>query len=89
MRIAAPLHSGVTRGDDAGDRAVMIYPTEPSDEPCIDPVEGAARYDHPPNRTAERALALAASSSRSFGAAVVSSEASKRSEILAMSSTAE
>src|SRR5919112_709913 len=43
----------------------------------------------PPNRRAERALALAASSSRSFGGAAVSSEASNRSEILAMSSTAE
>jgi hypothetical protein len=47
------------------------------------------RCDHPPNRRAERAFALAASSSRSLGGAVVSSEASKRSEILAMSSTAE
>jgi hypothetical protein len=44
---------------------------------------------HPPNRSAERAFALAASSSLSLGGAVVSSEASKRSEILAMSSTAE
>src|SRR5215208_6971184 len=45
--------------------------------------------DHPPNRRAARALALAASCSRSFGGAAVSSEASNRSEILAMSSTAE
>jgi hypothetical protein len=49
----------------------------------------ADRCDHPPNRRAERAFALAASSSRSLGGAVVSREASKRSEILAMSSTAE
>jgi hypothetical protein len=47
------------------------------------------RCDHPPNRRAERAFALAATSSRSLGGAVVSSEASKCSEILAMSSTAE
>ena len=51
------------------------------------------RSDHrcyyPPNRRAERAFALAATSSRSLGGAVVSSEASKRSEIFAMSSTAE
>ena len=47
------------------------------------------RCDHPPNRRAERAFALAASSSRSLGGAAVSSEASKRSEIFAMSSTAE
>ena len=47
------------------------------------------RCDHPPNRRAERAFALAASSSRSFGGAAVSSEASNRSEILAISSTAE
>ena len=46
-------------------------------------------WDHPPNRRAERAFALAATSSRSLGGAVVSSEASKCSEILAMSSTAE
>jgi hypothetical protein len=45
--------------------------------------------DHPPNRRAKRAFALAASFSLSFGGAVVSSEASNRSEILAMSSTAE
>ena len=47
------------------------------------------RCDHPPNRRAERAFALAASSSQSLGGAVVSSEASKRSEIFAMSSTAQ
>ena len=51
--------------------------------------EVTIRRDHPPNLRAERALALAASSSLSLGAAVVSSEASNRSEILAMSSTAE
>ena len=47
------------------------------------------RCDHPPNRSAERAFALAASSSRSLGKAAVSSEASKRSVIFAMSSIAE
>ena len=47
------------------------------------------RCYHPPNRSAERAFALAASSSRSLGRAAVSSEASSRSVILAMSSTAE
>ena len=52
-------------------------------------VNDVRRCDHPPNRRAARALALAASSSRSFGGAAVSSEASNRSEILAMSSTAE
>ena len=50
---------------------------------------GADRCDHPPNRRAERAFALTASSSLSLAGAVVSSEASKRPEILAMSSTAE
>src|SRR5215212_1219438 len=45
--------------------------------------------DHPPNRRAERALALAASFSRSLGGALVSSEVSNRSEIIAMSSIAE
>jgi hypothetical protein len=48
-----------------------------------------ARCDHPPNRSAERAFALAASSSRSLGGAAVSSEASKRPVIFAMSSIAE
>jgi hypothetical protein len=47
------------------------------------------RSNHPPNLRADRAFALAASSSLSLGAAAVSSEASNRSEILAMSSTAE
>jgi hypothetical protein len=47
------------------------------------------RCYHPPNRSAERAFALAASSSLSLGGAAVSSEASSRSVILAMSSTAE
>ncbi len=41
-----------------------------------------------PKRWADRALALVASSSRSFGAAVVLSAARSRSETLAMSSTA-
>src|ERR1700721_2829628 len=41
-----------------------------------------------PNRTAARALALAASSSRFFGVAVVSSDRKRRPEIFAISSTA-
>src|SRR5215831_17663728 len=41
-----------------------------------------------PNRSAARAFALAASSSRFLGGAVVSSEASSRAEIWATSSTA-
>ena len=51
--------------------------------------ESSLRRDHRPNLRAERAFALAASFSLSLGAAVVSSEASNRSEIFAMSSTAE
>jgi len=51
--------------------------------------ESLLRRDHRPNLRDERAFALAASFSLSLGAAVVSSEASNRSEIFAMSSTAE
>src|SRR5215218_9905854 len=89
------LHwSPVVATDTACGKGIMIqqqacaglstHPSTPSQVRGVD-----SSVDQPPNRRAERAFALAASSFRSFGLAVVSSEASNRSEILPISSTAE
>src|SRR5690349_4558829 len=56
-------------------------------EPLTENVHAASR-DQSPNLAAARSLAFAASSSRFLGVAVVSSEASRRSQIPEMSSIA-
>lgn len=90
-----PLPRDATRGPDGGIKTaargeIRIGPHRRTSNSASSHLRGVDPcVDHAPNRRADRAFALAASSSRSFGGAAVSSEASNRSEILAMSSTAE